>query len=421
MKQVYIGIDVSKNTFDACFTTKESFNNPKERNAYKYQTYNNSKVDILRFIQRLNGKLLYSIRKKEEGLMEWVVTFENTGRYHKLLMKYLWDAGIKMSMINSHKAKNFHKIINPNRKQDDKTDSWELLQYGMIHKPELSKWDEFNEDLILQRSIWRINKKNCQRIKQNEHNIKYFMSLKEKKDSLVLWDIIKRIRKYSKQGQNERALEKFKQTITYFTFDNKKQEDLLKIAKKDVIKAVNKGIENNTMMEYYRIVSDYEVMKKTQQNNLINILTKKYPKKVACIMSIPCVGETILIETLITTAGFTKFIDDNGKYKRNKYTSYIGLGMFGKDSGTSVKGKKHLNNFSDKTLRILLRTVVVGNRKSNEEVNAIYDKVLAETKTKKNPDGNKQKAANVAARKLAKQIWYCGVNEKMYKPASERI
>lgn len=286
---MYVGVDVSKKTIDVCLPTKKSENGKNEKSLFKYLVYNNNRTDIKRFVATLNGKLLYQIRPKKEGEMEWHVIFENTGLYHKILMKELWQAKIKMSQVSSYNAKQFHKTLNINTKQTDKTDARELLLYGKMYKPKESKWNQENEEIRLLRSVWRQTKKSLTKLKQNKHNITFYYSPQENKNEKLKIEILKKIKKYNKKNQTEKAKNKIVSTITLWEENENKQNEIIKkLKEKSGIELFIKNVENSNIVQMMNAVmqtneQEVERLEKT----LINKLKKIYPLEYDAIMSIP--------------------------------------------------------------------------------------------------------------------------------------
>ncbi len=407
IKKVYVGIDVSKETLDVCLPTTKSEVDDKNKTLFKYVVYNNNKTNIERFIRTLNNKLLYNIRAKKEGLMEWHVVFENTGLYHKILMKLLWESNIKFTQVSSYKAKQFHKTLDPNGKQSDKSDARELLLYGKMHRPKESEWKQENEEIRLMRSVWRQQKKNLQKTRQNEHNLVFFMSGTEKKNEKILFDVIKRTKKMLGKGRIDDAKSKIISTVVLFSDDEMEQNRIIDLLEKDVNEAIEYGIRNNVVQQSYKVEMIYEKLKNEQQKLLYDYVKNLYPVEFECIESIPGVGENIIIESLIATDGFKKF--DNVR----QFINYIGLANMGKDSGTSVRSNEKLGKHSDRILKVLLRTSVASVSRYNDEVREVYERKLISSK-------KKGLAVTTGARKLAKQMFYCARKKIKYVPASER-
>lgn len=108
----YIGIDVSKDTLEVAFPSKEGYRN---------QTFGNTPKGIRSLIQKLS-------RDEHHCVME------ATGNYSALLIYMLSRAGIVASMENPLKVKNFSRVMLSVTKTD-KADARLLALYGEKMNP----------------------------------------------------------------------------------------------------------------------------------------------------------------------------------------------------------------------------------------------------------------------------------------------
>ena len=88
----YIGIDISKASFVAAF--------PQER-GYRTETFSNDAKGIRKFISKLDPQTHHCV-------------MEATGNYCFLLLYLLDRCGIKASLINPKKIKNYYCPLNHN-------------------------------------------------------------------------------------------------------------------------------------------------------------------------------------------------------------------------------------------------------------------------------------------------------------------
>lgn len=110
----YIGIDVSKDTLEVAFPSKDGYRN---------QTFGNTPKGIHSLIQKLS-------REEHHCVME------ATGNYSALLIYMLSRAGIMTSMENPLKVKNFSRVMLSMTKTD-KADARLLALYGEKMNPAL--------------------------------------------------------------------------------------------------------------------------------------------------------------------------------------------------------------------------------------------------------------------------------------------
>lgn len=109
----YIGIDISKATFVAAF--------PGER-GYRTETFPNDIKGIRRFISKLSRDTHHCV-------------MEATGNYCFLLLYLLDKAGIRASLVNPKKIKNYSRVMLSVTKTDAK-DACLIADFGERFKPE---------------------------------------------------------------------------------------------------------------------------------------------------------------------------------------------------------------------------------------------------------------------------------------------
>lgn len=113
----YIGIDISKATFVAAF--------PVER-GYRTETFQNDTKGICRFISKLSSDTHHCV-------------MEATGNYCFLLLYLLDKAGIRASLVNPKKIKNYARVMLSVTKTDAK-DACLIADFGERFKPEPYKF-----------------------------------------------------------------------------------------------------------------------------------------------------------------------------------------------------------------------------------------------------------------------------------------
>lgn len=109
----YIGIDISKASFTAAF--------PQER-GFRTETFSNDAKGIRRFIGKLDAQSHHCV-------------MEATGNYCFLLLYLLDKAGIRASLINPKKIKNYARVMMSVTKTDAK-DACLIADFGERFKPE---------------------------------------------------------------------------------------------------------------------------------------------------------------------------------------------------------------------------------------------------------------------------------------------
>ena len=115
MNKNFIGIDISKNTFDVCFS---------QMGKQRHYEFENSKTGF--------SKLFKTIPKNSHCVME------ATGPYYLKLATFLFDKGLPVSVENPLKIKRFMQM-NLQRTKTDKADARAIANYGSLLNPPLWK------------------------------------------------------------------------------------------------------------------------------------------------------------------------------------------------------------------------------------------------------------------------------------------
>ena len=124
-------------------------------------------------------------------------------------------------------------------------------------------------------------------------------------------------------------------------------------------------------------------------------------KKVEIITSIPGVGTLTAVTVLAETNGF-----DLIRNKR-QLTSYAGLDVKEKQSGTSVKGKTRISKKGNKYLRKAMHMPALAAIRHDERFKAVFARLVSR-------HGIKMKAAVAVQRKLLELIYIISKTEKAY-------
>lgn len=122
----YIGIDISKATFVAAFPSGSG---------YRTETFTNDTKGIRKFIGKLSADTHHCV-------------MEATGNYCFLLLYLLDHAGIKASLVNPKKIKNYSRVMMSVTKNDD-MDARLIADFGEKIKPAPYKLP--SESLMLQK------------------------------------------------------------------------------------------------------------------------------------------------------------------------------------------------------------------------------------------------------------------------------
>ena len=154
MKKIFIGIDFSKEKFDATLIKAEGL---KECAPSMHEVFDNKTSGFRRLVRW--------VKAQSEGLPidTWIFCGENTGAYSIGLSNYLYASGYDMCLECAYKIKHSAGIL---RAKNDKTDSMVIAEYAMrnydkirLHKPQSSSLTCLREVFLYRHSLVReINK-----------------------------------------------------------------------------------------------------------------------------------------------------------------------------------------------------------------------------------------------------------------------
>lgn len=187
-----IGIDISKQTFDACFfKNKKKIHHTLENNAKGFR-----------------GLL------KEVDKEDWVV-MEASGSYYLALANYFWKKGIKVCVVNPLIIKRYSqsRLV---RAKTDKKDAQVIAEYGAQY--ELKEWipeSKASIDLRQMHSTIELLKKEIRQLKNQEEafesskELRSFLKRCFRKATKELMKVLKEL----EDKQQELAKEHYEETL----------------------------------------------------------------------------------------------------------------------------------------------------------------------------------------------------------------
>lgn len=113
----YIGIDISKATFVAAFP---------QGKGYRTETFRNDAKDIRRFMSKLDPSVHHCV-------------MEATGNYCFLLLYLLDKGGVRASLVNPKKVKNYARVMMSVTKTDSK-DACLIADFGEKFRPDVYRF-----------------------------------------------------------------------------------------------------------------------------------------------------------------------------------------------------------------------------------------------------------------------------------------
>ena len=180
MKKIFIGIDFSKEKFDATLIKAEGL---KECAPSMHEVYDNKTSGFRRLVRW--------VKTQSEGLPidTWLFCGENTGAYSIGLSNYLYASGYDMCLECAYKIKHSAGIL---RVKNDKADSKAIAEYAMrnydkvrLHKPQSSSLTCLREVFLYRHSLVRQKvaltvRRDEKRLTQEKSDARAFMSFTSK-------------------------------------------------------------------------------------------------------------------------------------------------------------------------------------------------------------------------------------------------
>lgn len=149
---------------------------------------------------------------------------------------------------------------------------------------------------------------------------------------------------------------------------------------------------------------DLEERIKRSERELSQRVQERFPEMLALLMSITGIGIKTAAMFIVLTEAFTCFPD------AKRFSSYIGLSSFRKDSGTSVRGKGCITKMGNARMRQLLYMAALTAKTRNKACMVFADRLKA--------NGKPPKVVRIAiANKLVRQAFAVLEKQEMYAEA----
>ena len=180
MKKIFIGIDFSKEKFDATLIKAEGL---KECAPSVHEVFDNKTSGFRRLLRWVKAQ------SEDVPVDAWLFCGENTGGYSIALSNYLYTSGYDLWLECAYKIKHSAGI---QRVKNDKADSRVIAEYTMrnydkmfLYKPQSKSLAALREVFLYRHSLVRQKvalqvRRNEKRLTQDKSNIKTFMSFTSK-------------------------------------------------------------------------------------------------------------------------------------------------------------------------------------------------------------------------------------------------
>ena len=180
MKKIFIGIDFSKEKFDATVIKAEGV---EERAARQHEVFDNKVGGFRRLLKWVRNVV------EEQDASMWLFCGENTGGYSKALCNYLYGSGYDMWLENALSIKRSSAL---QRVKSDKADSGIIAEYAMrnydqmrLYKPLSRNLERLREVFLFRHNLVKLKasmmtRKGEKQITQEKSDISRFMVMSSK-------------------------------------------------------------------------------------------------------------------------------------------------------------------------------------------------------------------------------------------------
>ena len=180
MKKIFIGIDFSKEKFDATVIKAEGVEERAER---KHEVFDNKVSGFRRLIRWVKSAV------DEQDMSLWLFCGENTGGYSKALCNYLYGSGYDMWLENALSIKRSYAL---QRTKSDKADSGIIAEYAMrnydqmrLYKPLRKNLERLREVFLYRHNLVKLKvsmtvRKGEKKLVQEKSDISRFMAQSSK-------------------------------------------------------------------------------------------------------------------------------------------------------------------------------------------------------------------------------------------------
>jgi transposase len=142
MKKIFIGIDFSKEKFDATVIKAEGVEECAER---KHEVFDNKVSGFRRLLRWVKSVA------DEQDTSLWLFCGENTGGYSKALCNYLYGSGYDMWLENALSIKRSSAL---QRTKSDKADSGIIAEYAMRNYDQMRLYKPLGKNLERLREVF---------------------------------------------------------------------------------------------------------------------------------------------------------------------------------------------------------------------------------------------------------------------------
>lgn len=388
--EYFIGIDVSKDTFDIALIDA-----------------NRNLISQKKFTTNIIGFKDFSFLIDKYNKVASIICLESTGSYHITLLSFLLENGYKVCVANPLLVKSFIKSISLRKTKNDKKDAFSISLFirqncNNLYLSDIS--DLHNLKPLLRERNDLI--KNASRIKTQIKGIlnQLFPELDNNYDVfgktiIKLLSVFPSAKSLAGSGEDF-----FKQVLGNASEKNKSIQKLkqIKVLSNNSIGIDNKALELVLLskIELLLFLKD----KVSKLNKLIDDNIKpnnKLQSDIDILSSVDGIGDSSAKSFMIELGNINNF--DNSK----KLSAFIGIDPSVKQSGTSIEVHGNISKRGNSKLRNIIYHMAIGV--------SLYNKIFKDYMNKKRLEGKTFKQSIIAvANKLLRTILSMLKNKKRF-------
>lgn len=385
----FLGTDVSKDSFDACFI--------------------NSEQDVIfneKFTMDLDGFEKLHDLLAEYQLNKILIAMESTSIYHVNLYFFFVESKIPVAVINPFLINNFSKSLTLRKSKTDKKDAHMIAMFALYNQSKINTSVAIPESV---RTLLRARdglSKDIAKLKTEIKTHLYILFPELVRDYNIFTKVMLKLLlkapgahliKKMKPVQIERVINK--------TGGNKLQKitprELVRLAKRSI--AHNDEALQSVLIMKIKMLQFIIDQKNDFDDKLKEFVKQNLDQQFEIITSIKGVGQTTAEKFLIE-------IGDINRFKSHKQLrAFIGFDPSIKQSGSSINIKGKISKRGNAHLRRTMWQMAVSVIRYSDEFSAYY--------LKKRNEGKKYKQAVIAvANKLIKTLYALLKNRVKYLP-----
>ncbi len=386
-KKYFVGIDISKDSFDATLIDEY-------QKKLFYQKFEMNKNGFKSFLQKLE--------KFDKALLQ--ITVESTGVYFVSLYNYLLNTGFSISVINPLLVHNFHKSMSLRKTKTDKKDSFIIALFTLKNLEILSKHSKQTSTM---RRLCRERDKISEEIAKVKTEIKSDMNILfpelEKHIDIFTKSMLLFLEKHS----SATSIRKLRTTQIDAVF-NKTKGNKVRMKSAELKKLARDSIGNGD--KYLEKVLNSKI----QRLKLYQELSKEFDLEISLFIDQNQSTDFDILTSIkgigkITAQKFLIEVDDIRNFNNHKQlTAFMGTDPSLKQSGTSIMYQGKISKRGNKYLRKTLFQMAVSCIRNDSTFNTYYHKKRNEKKKYKQAviaTGNK--LLRVIYSMLTKENYYC--------------